>query len=547
MPDLDALLLLTGAATTARWAFTHRVRPFEPVWDDEPFQYAEKDTSLSAIWADRVACKGGVLPDTRLENILPIRNGREGLIELVPGKQSTADAMGAVSRICSALQMTAGSVVVEPTQDGRADHARLLVIDHNPLHVPRPWPGPTLTVDTGTAAAGLHADEEPGQVRWITPGSGAANILIAGSPGAGKSRGLDWLLAESWHATYPHPDTGAPVPWVHSWVADGQQGQSIPDWLEIAPWAATDTSETLLMLRAAKRVMDRRSRDFAYFKWVDSKGRERRGLKHFDPVLTGRPLLQVPIDEVHAPLGESAEIVALSKEIARKGRKCGVRLVYATQIPSVQNLGNDIDLRSLLSANVLCYRTQDRLSGAMALPGAAVDPGTLPREFPDGSSTAGLAYVVGPGSRPAPLRTWWIEDPYDLCVDLPIAPLHPSDVEAAGEDFATWRDRRDAAQARDNYAPPEPVHLPIPEPQPAAEPEPAGVPTVRDMVLAAIQQGATRTAQVNTAVQTMAAEHGVTRSPKAIGDALRELTKASEIVKLGHGTYSLPGASEAAA
>ncbi len=545
MPDLDLLLLGTGAITSARFAWQYRVRPAPELdgWESAPVV----DTSLTATWAERVGGQGCALPGSSLDAVVPIRNGREARIELIPGRQTTGDAMTALPKICSALQRPAGSVVVEPTQDGRADHARLLVIDHNPLHAPRPWPGPTLTVDSGVAAAGLHADEETGNVRWLTPGSGAANILIAGSPGAGKSRGLDWLLAESWHATYPHPETGASIPWVHSWVADGQQGQSIPDWLEIAPWAATDTSETLLMLRAAKRVMDRRSRDFSRFQWVDHKGRARRGLKHFDPVLTGRPLLQVVIDEVHAPLGESAEIVALSKEIARKGRKCGVRLVYATQIPSVQNLGNDIDLRSLLSANVLCYRTQDRLSGAMALPGAIVDPGSLPREFPDGSTTAGLAYVVGPGSRPAPLRTWWIEDPYDLCADLPVAPLHARDVEAAGEDFATWRDRRDAALERDDEeTEPAPVPLPFPLPEPS-EPEPVGVPAVRDMVLTAMHEGARRTADVNTRVQEMAAEHGVTRSYKAIGDALRELSKEAEIIRLGQGKYALPGDDEVAA
>jgi hypothetical protein len=176
------------------------------------------------------------------------------------------------------------------------------------------------------------------------------------------------------------------------------------------------------MLRAAKAVMYARNRQLGRQKWVDEKGRQRTGVKGFTPTRE-MPLLVLTIEEAHAILGDD-EAKAIVEDLSKMARKCGIKLRLVTQVPTLSQLGNSNVLRSMVaSGNVLVLRTGNKSDGGFAFQGALqVDPVSIPREMPDGSTSAGLGFALGSQSRQAPMRTDFVEDPLDHCV-TPIARL----------------------------------------------------------------------------------------------------------------------------
>jgi hypothetical protein len=119
------------------------------------------------------------------------------------------------------------------------------------------------------------------------------------------------------------------------------------------------------------------------------------------------------IEEAHAVLA-IPEARSIVEDIAKMARKCGIKLRLVVQVPLLDQLGKSTTLREQVkSGNVIILRTANRLTGQVAFDGALpVDPALLPREWPDGTSTAGLSYVLGPQSRPAPCRIDYVADPY---------------------------------------------------------------------------------------------------------------------------------------
>jgi hypothetical protein len=77
--------------------------------------------------------------------------------------------------------------------------------------------------------------------------------------------------------------------------------------------------------------------------------------------------------------------------------------------------------------------------GAGKLP---VDPYDLPEQWPDGTPTHGLGYVVG-GGRMSYMRAAYVEDPYDWSTTGTPAQLEDSAVEDAGAHYESWRQRRE--------------------------------------------------------------------------------------------------------
>lgn len=531
---VDVAGVLAWAVATGLWLREHRVR-------DVPEQ-PKADGTLRELWEQRVAVKGGALPGSTISAETPIPNGTATTIRLAPGTQETDDAVAATRRVGSALEKPNGNVVIEPTPAGEHHLARMLVLKSNPLHDVQPWPGPQLDTATGLAPVGPYADGTIANCRWFDEG-GAKSWLVAGAPGGGKSRFLDGTLATACHSGI-----------VHTWLGDGQHGHSIPDWVDSPGigWVATSDDEIWRMVATAVCVMEARDRYLGSLEWTDGKGRARKGLKDFDPVLSGMPYLQIVIDEAGFVLGRKPELIKPLKELAQAGRKNGIRVVLATQVPSVNELGGSIELRSFVSGNVICFKTNDRVSGGMAFAGGLdVDPSSLPTETPDGRPMSGVCYLLSPGSRPSMLRTYFVEDPYEWASTAPETALHPVDLATTDATLDIFRQRGDAESNtamsdlpdRSPYPTSDSASsdtsLPYPFDPSAEEPaEKSG--TVIDAILALPwdQHPEQTRAQIID---------GTGCGTSAVQKALKQLTDSGRLERAGHGYYRLAGGQEAAA
>jgi len=498
---MPALLWLGGCALAAPWWWHHRVRTTPAVAAGDVLD----------IWYERVAAPGRALPGARLVDVDDMRNGWAATIQLPPGEKATEHAVAATPLVCSAFDQPVGSVIIEPTADGIASRARLLVLRRNPLHDIQRWPGPRLDVVTGIAPAGVYADGELAYFRFFKPGSGAVHALVSGVTGSGKSRFLEWILAEARHSGL-----------ITSWIIDPQNGQSLPRWIDHVDWAAVGHDEAIRLLHAARAVMYARSAHLARVEYVDEKGRTVRGTDHFDPT-PALPLLQVVVDEAHVLLKDPTA-VEIIEDIGKMGRKTGVGVVLVTPVPSVQELGGSLPIRTMVSSgNVVVFRC-DNLSGQMAFSGALpVSPAKLPREFPNGQPADGLGYLLGASSRTAPMRAYLVDDPYHWATTGRPAPLSALDVAAAGDAYATRRDRT----------------AELPTPRTESAPAAGGSGTAVDAVLALLADAG----ELDRGTAIKATGY----SPRQVTNAFAALVEDGRVVKTGHGRYALPGADDSPA
>jgi hypothetical protein len=525
---MPAVLWVGGVAVAFPWWWHHRIRGVQMV----------ADSTVIEIFNERVGAPGYALPGARLTDVAAIKNGWAGVIKLPPGKLATQNAISATEMVMSAYDAEPGSLVIEPTASGRASEARLMVLSQNPLHETMPWPGPgEFDRVTGIAPIGIYADGEPALYRFYQPGSGAVHDLIAGAIGSGKSRLVDELLA------YERA-SGLIV----SWVIDPQRGQSLPDWMDNVPWSARDLEEGMRMLRAVHRVMLARNAYFATMPWIDEKGRQRRGKAHFDPT-PEIPLLSVTIEEAHQLL-RLDEARELAEDIAKMARKCGVRLRLIVQVPLLDQLGGSTALRdSLASGNVIVFRTANPLSGQVAFNGTIpVDPHRLPRTFPNGKPTGGMGYLLGASSRPAPMRTHYVDDPFQWATHGIPVELDNLSVMAAGPDYATRDERKtalnDFADLVDTFN-----DLTDPAAVAAVTGRTAGMNdalntvdnstaggTAAEVVLAVLTERG-REMKKGEIAQAVAKVSG--HSLRTVGDALAKLITDGRIRQSGHGRYTL--------
>lgn len=346
--------------------------------------------------------------------------GWTATIELPPGKATTSTAVAATERIASAYNTSRASVVVEPLASGDASRARLMVLTRNPLEEIHPWPGPHLfDAAEGIAPIGVYPDGTQACYQFWRRGSGAVHGLLAGTSDAGKSRQVDMLLG------YERHSGGL----VCSWICDPQHGQSLPDWMDHVDFAARTAEEGIVLLRMAVAVMYARNDYLARVEWTDDRGRRRVGKAHFEPT-PAMPLLSLTIEEAHAVLAYE-EAAKLAEAIGKMGRKCGVALRLVVQVPLLAQLGNSTTLRDAVAGgNVIVLRTANRLSSPTVLP-MPVDPAQLPRRFPDGSSTAGLGFVLGATDRQAPMRGYYDLDPFGRATAGETVPLDAISAPAA--------------------------------------------------------------------------------------------------------------------
>lgn len=511
---MPAVLWLAGCTLAAPWWWHHRIRCVPAATTTTPTE--------TELWSERIAAPNGALPGSALTDIARQRGGWSATIQLVPGKHTTDDAVGKTAQITSAFDRSTGSVVVEPPADGSASRARLLVLDRNPLHQVQSWPGPQAFDTTrGLATVGMHADGTTAPYRFYRLGSGPVHDLIAGTTDSGKSRLLDQLLAAERHSGV-----------VVSWVIDPQRGQSLPDWLDGVDWFAPSADEGLRMLRAARDVMYARNTHLARASWVDEHGRERRGKAFFDPS-PDMPLLSITIEEAHRLLAV-AEAKQIAEEMAIMSRKCGIKLRLVVQVPLLDQLGGSNTLRDMVaSGNVVVLRTAGRMTGQVAFQGSLpVEPNKLPRQFPDGSSTAGLGFILGPSDRPATMRTYYVDDPYHWAITGAPAELDVLSLNAAGQSYAPRGERGelgDYGADEDRSHPQLAIEASASQRVERGEPRQAG--GAKEAILAVLEErGETQRGELIAATGY---------SPRAVTDACKALVDERRVRKTDHGRYAL--------
>lgn len=389
-------------------------------------------------WHDRIACEGGALPGSVLVGVLPVTRvdeetgeevhiGWEAIIQLPDADHQTWEsAVAATRRIAKVFRVPASQVVVEPPVDGLEDSARLLVLTTNPLRKIQKHERCQLDPATGYIPIGVHADSSYALWRLYTPGSGANHGLIAGTTGSGKSGLLNKICAEIRHSGL-----------AMLFLGDPQGGESCPDWTDGGAHVFAGTVPRIRrMLQGVEREMDRRQRTRGRERWVDAKGRPRRGRGFFNPTRED-PLLMVVIDEAPEVTADP-ECKRIIAKIGKQGRKIGVGIILLVQVPSLSELGNDLSIRSMLSStNIVILRTSDAYSASMGAPMTLpVDPVNLPAEWPDGSTTAGLGFLIKAGGRVSPMRVQYVEDAYEWASTGDPVPM-PEDTLLSGVDPET--------------------------------------------------------------------------------------------------------------
>jgi hypothetical protein len=392
------------------------------------------------IWVENIARLGGALPGAELYGVNDLEDGRgwEAIIQLpAHDAQTSESAVNAVRRIAKAYRVPVAQVVVETDPDGMEDTARLLVLNHNPLRKVQLVETLTLNHETGEVRIGWHADGEPAMWRLWSPGSGVCHGMVAGTTGSGKSGLLRLLCTEIRHSGV-----------AQLMLADPEGGESAPDWVDGAHCFAGTIPRIRRMLQGVERIMKRRKRRRARHRWIDDKGRTRRGHGAFTPS-KDEPAIYVVIDEAPDVLAdpECRRIIDL---IGKKGRKWGVACIIFVQVPSLSELGGALTVRSMLSStNIVIFRTSDSLSATMGVPmKVPTDPVNLPAQWPDGTTTAGLGYLPKVGGRVSPFRANLQEDPFHWATSGIPAQWHPDDL-AAGVDeqgrnyFIDWQDLLD--------------------------------------------------------------------------------------------------------
>jgi hypothetical protein len=458
-PMLDPALVVGGSGLGVSWWMRHTIRaPRAP--EPEPLVAELQESYVEFIWRSRVA--EGALPGTWLEDIRDLDTGLEGweaTIRLQPGRQSTSAAVAAADMVCSAFELAAGSVIIEPTPDQNRSRARLMVIQQSPLYSLRKWETPSLDL-AGLMRLGTYADGVPAHIRFWEVGSGATNMLVAGAQGSGKSRFMSLLLAESMRATYVGPD-GKRRQLVDTYLGCGQAGQSFPEWARCKAlrWMATTENELIWMVWRFKQMLEERSRYLTNYEWTDEDGETCYGFDHFDPVKCGLPYAQLVIDEAAAVIGMHGMLAEWLLDIAKRGRKNGMRVVLATQSPSANELGGNSDLRAMLAAGgVVVFRVGDGNHGSMAFPsGNCGEPHEIPMVTPTGESFQGAGYVAGPDNRAGALmRTLLLENGRQEAKNAECWPIHPVDAAGGGDLLAGFWERQEARWAGED---PEPALL----------------------------------------------------------------------------------------
>jgi hypothetical protein len=323
--------------------------------------------------------------------------------------------------IAATFSSTVAQVYAEESPFGLQDKGDLFMLRKATLEDIRAWDGLGVNRTTGLARLGRWPDEKVVYEQVISlPMDGTKHCMVAGADGSGKSALLDQGIANS-----------AITGWIAPIILDPQQGQALPAWLHAVPYAR-GTTQCLIWLKALQEAMLARSAYLAGVTWISPKdGKRRRGMGFFNPFIMivdpvtgqprplGLPVIEITIDEAPLLLAvPGAKELLLN--LIKLGRKAGVRIRLAAQVPSLNELKLQ-EIRSLLiGGGAFCLRTGDKVSANMMNITAA--PWELPKLFPNGQKTHGLGYASTLENRPnTPFRADWLEDPWEVAETTKIA------------------------------------------------------------------------------------------------------------------------------
>jgi DNA segregation ATPase FtsK/SpoIIIE, S-DNA-T family len=214
------------------------------------------------------------------------------------------------------------------------------------------------------------------------------NILLAGEPGAGKSGGLNNIVAH-----------GALCPDVSLWLFDGKQVE-LGLWREVADlFVGPDIDMALIALERLQAEMNRR--------YIELDRVRRRKIDRHDPI----DVIMVVIDELalfSATMGtkdQQEQFVRLLRDLVARGRAAGVIVVAATQRPSADIIPTS--LRDLFGYRLAYRCTTDSSSDIILGRGWAnqgYDASTIAPE------ERGVALLLAEGGFPRRMKTAYLTD-----------------------------------------------------------------------------------------------------------------------------------------
>ncbi|MFE2943397.1 hypothetical protein ACFXKG_30740 [Streptomyces sp. NPDC059255] len=356
-------------------------------------------------WMQYAAVSDGPYPRSKL--VSPLANPDGGWSAEIHVPRGKSFRIQALDDVLSSLGIDDPDLVALEKLSPRK--GRITVFTENPLKKGTLFGEQhRLDPETGLAPIGIYYDGDQAHYRFFLPGSGAVHSFVTGTSGSGKSRLLDALLGIERRS-----------PLVCSIVIDPQKGLSLPDWPDGVAVFAPGNEFGIVVLRAMKAIMDERAARYNRMKWTDDKGRTRVGRAFFVPG-DPDPLLSLTLDEAHALLTDpeyGEEAVKIVGDLAKEARKVGIKFRLANQSPNASELGGETLIRDILQGgNNAVLRSGSSATGKRAAGSAldGVDPGAIPKEFADGTTTGGLGYLAGPDNRTAMWRAPNVEDAYGL-------------------------------------------------------------------------------------------------------------------------------------
>lgn len=393
---------------------------------------AELDpNTLQGAWKKRVACAGGTMPKTHLENVTDDPN-TGGQAAWVVADDDMKGALKApdLADLAGDLRKSPLLISYEPNPNN-VRKAIIRVMDTNPLETGHDFQG----LDSMKASAGgwfpigKIISGHPARFQMFDPQLGALHLVIAGTTGSGKG-GAAQIISLGYHAN------GAAI------LYADPKGASNPAIPKMAAYSGLQRHGALGALRLSYHVLQHRIEEAA-----------RLDLKNFQPSKM-RPWCPTILDEAPQLLGPKvpnrAEAVHIVKASASLGRSMGMPLVLITQTVNLDQMGGEQAIRANLLAGGawLILRTDSDQVNLGDLPTGfeGIDPSKIPAVWPtedesliydpdmpenDPRRTFGLGYLAAPGGRAGMMRIDTLED---------ATPHVRPDLVAVPEDVPWWGD-----------------------------------------------------------------------------------------------------------
>ncbi|MER6092435.1 type IV secretory system conjugative DNA transfer family protein [Streptomyces bluensis] len=389
-------------------------------------------STLQGAWKKRVACSGGAMPKTHLEEVTDDPN-TGGKAAWVVADDDMKGALKSPDLIDLAGDLRKSPLLIsyEPNPNN-VRKAIIRVMDQNPLEAGHDFQG----LDSMKASAGgwfpigKIISGYPARFQMFDPQLGALHLVIAGTTGSGKG-GAVQVVCLGYHAN------GAAI------LYADPKGASNPAIPKMAAYSGLQRYGALGAMRISYHVLQHRVAEAAKYE-----------LKNFQPSKM-RPWCPTVLDEAPQMLGPKvpnrAEAVHIVKAGASLGRSLGMPWTLITQTVNLDQMGGEQAIRANLLAGGawLILRTDSDQVNLGDLPAGfeGIDPSQIPAVWPsdddtliydpdmpenDPRRTFGLGYLATPGGRAGMMRIDTLED---------ATPHIQPDLVAAPEDVPWWGDQ----------------------------------------------------------------------------------------------------------